>query len=100
MYSLLFWFLKRLIVAERLDTFKDAFLVLCFPQVMALCVSHGHLHDCYISCCCHSSCNCKLKRTKKLQQFLVYIQKWNSPQEPLHGTNMLENHFLLCFESL
>ena len=66
MYWLSFWFFKRLIVAERLDTFKEVFLVLCFTQVMALCVSHGHLHDCYFSYCCRISCNCKLKRTKKI----------------------------------
>lgn len=42
MYWLSFWFFKRLIVAERLDSFKEAFLVLCFTQVVALCVSHGH----------------------------------------------------------
>lgn len=66
MYWWSFWFFKRLIVAERLDSFKEVFLVLCFTQVMALCVSHGHLHDCYFSCCCHISCNCKLKRTEKI----------------------------------
>lgn len=70
-----FWFFKWLTVAD-LISLKAVFLVLCFTQVIAPCVSPGYLHGCYFSCYCHISFNCKLKRTKKkLQQFLVYIQE-------------------------